>query len=90
MTTPIPCPFVYAKGKRCTGHVVEVRVFKADVSWSLNKNTGEWEGPHIGQLRSHCHLYCSEKGNHAGFDRPDSEQMKFFPDQLPEELFKLI
>ena len=33
---------------------------------------------------------CSEKGNHAGYARPDSERMKFYWDKLPEELKKVI
>jgi hypothetical protein len=88
--TAIPCPFVYANGKRCTGHVVRVEAYKADISWGLNTETGEWEGPHVGQPRSHYHLFCSEKENHAGYARPDSERMKFYLNQLPEELLKVM
>src|SRR5260221_687407 len=29
-----PCPFVYAKGKKCTGHIWRIEAFKVDISWS--------------------------------------------------------
>jgi hypothetical protein len=32
MTTFL-CPFVYASGKRCTGHITRVEAYKADLSW---------------------------------------------------------
>src|SRR5262249_28061437 len=32
---------------------------------------------------SHFHLFCSEKGNHAGYPARDSDKMKFYFDQLP-------
>ncbi len=89
MSTPIPCPFVYANGKQCTGHVVRVEAYKADVTWEPNKETGKWE-KWIGQPRSHYHLFCSEKENHAGYARPDSEQMKFYLNQLPKELLEAM
>ena len=33
----IPCPFVYANGRACTGHVVRVEAYKADVTWSVDE-----------------------------------------------------
>ena len=54
----IPCPFVYAKGKHCTGHIVGVEAYKADIGWSF-KN-GKWKFYH-GEPRSHYHLFCSER-----------------------------
>jgi hypothetical protein len=35
--------------------------------------------------RCHYHLYCSAKGNHAGI-QPDDPRMKFYLDQLPEQI----
>jgi hypothetical protein len=84
----IPCPFVYARGKRCTGHIVEVRAFKADLSWTMDAS-GKWTF-NAGEPRSHYHLRCSEKGNHAGYDRPDAEQLKYYASDLPPELFAVI
>jgi hypothetical protein len=83
----IPCPFFYANGRRCTGHVVRFEAYKADVDWTLDEK-GVWRfsfGP-----RSHYHLFCSEKGNHAGSLRPDNQQMKFYWQDLPEELQAII
>ena len=80
----VPCPFVYATGKKCTGHIVKVAAFKADLEWTL-KDDGTWSS-YVGQPRSHYHVYCSEKGNHAGYDRPDSEKLKFYLGELPDGL----
>jgi hypothetical protein len=60
-----PCPFVYANGRKCTGHITHVEAYKADVSWRPD-GEGNWR-PSIGEPRSHYHLFCSEKGNHAGY-----------------------
>lgn len=80
----IPCPFIYANGKKCGGHVVKVEAYKADLSWDRQED-GTWK---FGwdQPRSHYHLFCSVKGNHAGYDRPDDPRMKLYFDELPEDL----
>ena len=80
----VPCPFVYASGKHCTGHVTRVEVYKADLSWDL-QHDGTWKFE-WGRPRSHFHLFCSAKGNHAGYRSSDNEQMKRFLDQLPDGL----
>lgn len=82
----IPCPYVYAKGKRCTGHVVRVEAFKVDIEWRLDQN-GQW-GFGWGQPRSHYHLYCSEKDSHARHGQDDA--LKFFYSDLPEEIKKIV
>jgi hypothetical protein len=84
MTAHIPCPFVYSSGKRCNGHVVRVEAFKADIVWDLDEN-GEWKMS-VGEPRSHYHLFCSEKGNHAGHRQQDADGMKFYFSDLPEDL----
>lgn len=84
----VPCPFVYARGKRCTGHVVRVEAYKADLEWTLGAD-GTWTFS-TGAPRSHYHLFCSEKGNHAGTLRHDDDRMKFYLDQLPDKLLKLM
>jgi hypothetical protein len=84
MTTQIPCPFVHASGKACAGHVVRVETYKPDLSWRPGDD-GRWKLT-IETTRSHFHLFCSEKDNHAGNMRHDSERMKFYWDHLPEEL----
>jgi hypothetical protein len=75
-------PFVYAKGKRCSGHVALAEAYKADLAWNPQPD-GSW-AISIGQPRSHYHVFCSEKGNHAGFGREHA--LKFFWDQLPLEI----
>lgn len=86
-TMKIPCPFVYASGKRCSGHITRVEAYKADVVWELSPG-GQWE---FGwDPRSHYHLFCSEKGNHAGYKRQDNEQMKCYADQLPVEIQAML
>lgn len=84
----VPCPFVYAKGRKCKGHIVRIEAFKADLQWTLGDD-GTWSF-NIGQPRSHYHLYCSEKGNHAGYSRPDAEAMKFYYDKLPQALRAML
>jgi hypothetical protein len=85
----VPCPFVYASGKRCGGQIVRVEAYKADLFWVAVGPMGEWR-MRTGQPRSHYHLFCSEKGNHAGAIGPDSSQLKLYFDQLPEKLQKII
>jgi hypothetical protein len=83
----IACPFVYANGRVCVGHVVRVEVYKADMDWSVDAE-GVW---HFGfRPRSHFHLFCSEKGNHAGFRGQDPVALKYWFDHLPEGLQRII
>jgi hypothetical protein len=77
----IPCPF--ANGKKCTGHVDRIEAYKADIMWSPNED-GTWKA-HI-EPRSHYHVFCSAKGNHAGYGREDSPKLKFYYRDLPKEL----
>jgi hypothetical protein len=79
----IPCPFVYANGKKCTGHVDRIEAYKADIMWSPNED-GTWKA-HI-EPRSHYHVFCSAKGNHAGYGCEDSPKLKFYYRDLPKEL----
>ncbi len=82
-----PCTFVYSGGKRCAGHIVRVEAYKADLVWERGAD-GRWAFDF--RPRSHYHLFCSLKGNHAGSLRPDDAQMKFDLRWLPEELRLLI
>jgi hypothetical protein len=84
MATEIPCPFVYANGRKCHGHITHVEAYKCDIVWSPDDD-GKWR-PSVNEIRSHYHLFCSDKGNHAGYKRQDSERMKCYMDQLPEGL----
>jgi hypothetical protein len=42
----------------------------------------------VGEPRSHYHLYCSEKGNHAGYGREDA--VKRYYQDLPPTLRKVV
>jgi hypothetical protein len=47
----IPCPFVYANGKTCTGHIERVEAYKADITWTPNTE-GRWRAAssrHLGE-----------------------------------------
>lgn len=85
---PIPCPFVYANGRRCTGYVTRIEAYRADLSWDRQPD-GSWRFE-WGRPRSHFHLFCSEKGNHAGTQRRDDPRLKFYLDQLPDEVAAVI
>lgn len=87
-TASIPCPFTYARGRKCPGHVVRIEAFKADLAWRLGAD-GVWTFE-VGQPRSHYHLYCSEKDNHAGYSRPDAGHLKFYYGDLPPQLRTIV
>lgn len=78
------CPYVYKNGKRCTGTIVRVEGFKADLAWQ-EKEDGTWRFSAT-EPRSHYHVYCSEKGNHAGYGKEDNPQMKLWYRDLPDEI----
>jgi len=84
----IPCPFVYANNKRCSGRITRVEAYRGDLAWALNQN-GRWEFG-WGPPRSHFHLFCSLKEDHSGFKRPADYRMKCYFDELPEALRKII
>ncbi len=69
------------------GTIVRIEAYKADIEWEY-ANDGTWQFGF--SPRSHCHLFCSEKGNHAGYKRQDNYKMKFYFDQLPEEILAIL
>jgi len=83
----IACPLIYATGKACAGHIARIEAFKAELWW-VQAEDGRWSFEF--SPRSHYHLFCSLKNNHAGDLRPDHPQMKFHYRELPEELRALI
>ncbi len=83
----ISCPFVYSTGRPCAGHIVRVEAYKAELRWSLGAD-GAWSFDF--EPRSHCHLFRSLKGNHAGTLRSDDRQMKHSWNQLPPPLQSLV
>ena len=82
MAKEVACPSVYANGRKCPGHITHVHDYKLDVTWTPDAD-GKWQ-PSLGEPRSHYHLICSEKGNHAGYAREDHPSMKRYRDQLPD------
>jgi hypothetical protein len=42
------------------------------------------------RLRSHYHVFCSDKANRAGFRRQDSAGLKFWLKTLPAELLGVV
>lgn len=83
----IPCSFVYANGKLCSGYITRVEAYKADISWEQSPN-GEWTIDW--QPRSHYHLFCSERGNHVGYKRMDDRRMKAHWGDLPKDLRSIL
>jgi hypothetical protein len=71
----------------CTGHVVRVEAYKADIIWTF-KAEGRWSFGE--EPRSHYHLFCSEKDNHAGNRQRDSGQLKYWFRELPEPIKRMI
>ncbi len=71
----IPCPFVYANGRKCCGVVRQARAY------------GPTRGKHYvnrADVRKY-RLWCSDKDDHAGAvsDHTSKERMEFYPDELP-------
>jgi hypothetical protein len=72
---PIPCPFVYANGRKCTGFVRRARAY------GPTRGNRYVERDYVRKYR----LWCTEKDNHAGIlSNPASKgRMEFYPDELP-------
>ncbi len=62
MERQVQCPFVYANGRRCGGHVVAVwAVPAAAASWYVDKN-GEWQFS-VMEIGGYA-FACSKRGGH--------------------------
>ena len=84
----IVCPFVSVNGICCTGHIVRIEAYMADLAWSLNDD-GKWVFGHD-EPRSHYHLFCSKKHTHAGYDGGHSDQLKRHLHDLPDPLRQIV
>ena len=75
MASAIPCPFVYANGKHCTGTVRLARAYGP----ARGRNYVERD-----DVRKY-RLWCSEKDDHAGSvsSSAGKDRMEFYPGQLP-------
>lgn len=74
----LQCPFVYASGKQCTGHVYRAKGY----------------GPNRGgktEVRK-VRLWCSEKDDHQGAVNSwvTKERMEFYPNHLPRGIYDRV
>jgi hypothetical protein len=70
------CPFTYANGKKCTGHICRAKAF------GPRSASGRVERHYVVKYR----LWCSEKDDHAGIGHVGKERMEFYPRELPDEV----
>lgn len=82
------CPFVYSNGKECDGYVKELKIIKANIRIYLTQDNRVTDINFYTPY--HVHLYCSKKGNHAGYRRLDPPEMKIWFNELPEEIQEQI
>jgi len=71
----IPCPFVYASGDACPGHVVEIEARTVRLNWYLNDDKSAWDGTI--DMTTKIRFRCSDGFDHGGFGR-----MEFWFEQL--------
>jgi hypothetical protein len=72
----LECPFVYASGKKCTGHIVDWKTYGGETFETARK----------------VRLWCSEKGSHDGpvSTWTGKERMEFYPDRLPRPICEAV
>jgi hypothetical protein len=75
MSDTIACPFVYANGRKCAGHVQRA------MAYGPRGEGGTVERDRVKKYR----LWCSEKWDHAGATSGfiAKDRMEFYPDRLP-------
>jgi hypothetical protein len=80
---PIRCPFVYANGKRCTGHVRRAKAFGP-----TRKFRGRLPRDRVRKYR----IWCTERDDHAGVvpSFEGKQRMEFYPDELPTEMLDAL
>lgn len=80
--TVIPCPFVYANGRACAGHVISARAYgpRARNGWLYPEKVRKYR------------LICSEKNDHAGILHTHAAKlrMEFYPDELPPDVIETL
>jgi len=83
------CPFTYSNGRKCKGYIRKIKLIKVNLEIELSED-GKITDIFCIPSDYHVHLYCSQKGNHAGFARRDSEQMKCWWNPSLTELWEQI
>jgi hypothetical protein len=69
----IPCPFVYANGRKCSGVVYRARAYGPEygAGYVARENVRKYR------------LWCSEKDDHAGaVSSVGKDRMEFYPRDL--------
>lgn len=79
MKEKYPCPFTYADGRECQGHIVGFRAY------------GPRQGNEVLEVKK-VRLWCSERYDHQGAVNSwaGKERMEFYPNQLPDYLKPLL
>lgn len=85
--TRIACPFVYANGRRCPGHVTKVAAFHAHLEWEPRPD-GSWA--FTWTPGSRYRVFCSLRDDHSSPFGPRDERMLFERKELPKELQELL
>ena len=68
-------PFIYANGKKCSGHVFRWRTYGGENYETARK----------------VRLWCSDKGDHQGIlNNGNGKRMEFYPDELPDEILDAV
>jgi hypothetical protein len=72
------CPFVYADGRNCSGHVYRAAAYGPTQQGYVD----------LGDVRK-FRLWCSEKDDHAGaVSNTESKlRMEFYPDEIPGGIY---
>jgi hypothetical protein len=81
--TELPCPFVYANGRKCSGQVTGWKIYGG----RFEPARKVWCG-----APRKVRLWCSEKWNHEGAANSweGKQRMEFYPDKLPKPIFEAV
>lgn len=82
------CPFVYANGKKCEGHITELKIIKPHFTIHLTSD-GDVESAEI-WTEYHVHLRCSLNGGHHRDQDQEDDRMKVRLEDLPESILRRI
>jgi len=91
MSDQEPCPFSYASGQKCKGHIIRVEEYhNSDIRWEYQPD-GTWRfglrEAVLGEPVSHYRLFCSEKHDPL---QQDSDRMKFRCEELSEAVKRIL
>ena len=83
----VPCPFVYHDGRKCPGHIVQVKLREASLEWAWRSGDWrfDWKLP-----KAPFELTCSVGGDHRMHDADNASQMSLPLDKVPSELWRVL